>query len=277
MRPDYRSLSVAESKVVLAMEARGQEMLQLEDIVDLAGVSPDYARKLAERLSAKGWIQRVGRGRYLLNPAKAGPDAIPDMNAFRVGSKLVSPYYFGYATAATYHSLLTQASRTYYVVTTSPHAPTLSEPAEFRIVRVPRNKFFGIQEGEKYGARIVVSNAEKTVVDAVDRPDHVGGIPAVAQIIANAKKRLDYAKLATYARRMHSKSLVQRLGYLLDHVVPEKRPPRNARAALLELRGEAFVALASPTRHGRSGRYVSEWRIIANVPESELLGEVSIG
>lgn len=277
MRPEFRSLSAAESKVVLALEARGQEVVELDDISQLASVRRDYARKLAERLTAKGWIQRVGRGRYLLNPAKAGPDAVPDMNAFRVGSKLVTPYYFGYATAASYHGLLQQASRTYYVVTTSRHAPTLAEPAEFKIVRVPRSKFFGLQDAEKYGAPIVLSDLEKTIVDAVDRPDRVGGIASVAQIIANAKPRMDHARLVEYARRMGTKSLAQRLGYLLDHVLPHERPPREARKALLQLRGDAFVALASTKQHPRTGRYISEWRVVVNVPESELLGEVRIG
>ncbi|MFA5860671.1 MAG: type IV toxin-antitoxin system AbiEi family antitoxin [Candidatus Thermoplasmatota archaeon] len=276
MRSELRTLSGRESKVVLGLEAQGREVLSLDDISSLAEVSPAHARKLAERLAAKGWIQRVGRGKYLLNPPKAGPDAIPDTNAYRIGSRLVTPYYFGYATAATYHGLLSQASRTYFVVTTSPHAPKISEPAEFRIVRVPPRKFFGITEAEKSGASILVADVEKTVVDAVDRPDYVGGISSVAQIISNAKPRLDAAKLVEYTTRMRSKSLAQRLGYLLDHVPPHGFQPR-ARAALLRLRGDAFVSLASPKQYPRRGRYVSEWRVVLNVPESDLMGEVNIG
>lgn len=276
MPADVRTLSANESKVVLALEAEGRDELSLQDIATLAGASPAYARKLAESLVRKGWIQRLSRGRYLLHHAMAGPDAIPDMDAFRVGSRLVSPSYFGYATAANFHGLLSSVPRAYFIVTTSRRAPTLSRPAEFRIVHVPPRKFFGWTDAEKSGSKLLVSDIEKTVVDAVDRPDLVGGIAAVAQIVNNAKPRLDHGRLVAYARRMRSKSLAQRLGYLLEHVAPEQHVPRAALEALQELRGAAFVALGPPARHGRKGRYVSRWRIIVNVPDAELFGEVRI-
>ncbi len=276
MRADVRTLSANESKVVLALEAQRREELGLQDIQTLAGASAPYARKLAAGLVRKGWIQRVGRGRYLLNPAMAGPDAIPDMNAFRIGARLVSPYYFGYATAANLHGLLTHVARTYFVVTTSTHAPILSEPADFRIVHVLPRKLFGLAEAEKYGSKFLASDVEKTVIDAVDRSDLAGGIAATAQIISNAKPRLDYGRLVEYAQRMGSKGLAQRLGYLLERLNPEQEAPTAALEALRALRGDAFAALGSPARHGRGGRYVSDWRIVVNVPDSELLGELRI-
>jgi predicted transcriptional regulator of viral defense system len=276
MPANARSLSANESKVVLALEAEGRDELTLQDIATLANASAAYARKLAQSLVRKGWLQRLGRGRYLLNPARAGPDAIPDMNAFRVGSRLVSPSYFGYATGANLHGLLTRVPRAYFIVTTSRRTPTLAEPAEFRIVHVPARKFFGWTDAAKYGSKLRVSDVEKTLVDAIDRPDLVGGIAAAAQIVNNAKPRLDYDRLVAYAKRMRSKSLAQRLGYLLEHVAPRHQAPRAALEALQSLRGAAFVALGPPGRHGRKGRYVSRWRVIVNVPEDELLGEVSI-
>lgn len=274
MSTDVRSLSANESRVVLALEAAGREELELHDIATLADATPAYARQLAGSLVKKGWIQRVGRGKYLLNPAKAGPDAIPDTNAFRIGSRLIEPYYFGYATAANVHRLLTQIARTYFVATNSKQTRTLSEPADFRIVHVPPRKFFGATETEKYGSPFLVSDVEKTVIDALDRPDLVGGLPACVQILNNAWPNIDETRLVQYVTRMRSKSLAQRLGYLIEHAVHAEAP--GTLKALRKLRGDAFAALGSPARYGRAARYASDWRIIVNVPDSELLGEVSI-
>jgi predicted transcriptional regulator of viral defense system len=272
-----RSLSRAEGRVVLALEAQGAETLSLRDIARLlGGASPSYARKLAFGLVRKGWIQRVGRGRYLLNHASAGPDAIPDTNPFRVGSHLVEPSYFGYATAANLHGLLAQTQQTYFVVTTSHKLVSVREPAEFRVVRVPKGKFFGAANMEKYGATIAVSNLEKTLLDCIARQDLAGGIPAVVQIIHAAKPNLDYSRLRSYLARLDNKSLAQRLGFLLERVRPEVTVPRSFLRFLHGRVGVAFVSLGSPAKFGSRGRHHADWRIVVNVPDPQLFGEVEV-
>ena len=177
MPPENRSLSQAESQVILAIEASGQERVSVREIAQLLGRGgPSYPRKMAHTLSRKGWLQRVGKGEYLLNPARQGPEAIPEMNPYRVGSHLANPGYFGYATAANLHGLLTQVFRTCFVVTPLQKTVTISEPTDFRLVHVSERKFFGTTRIEKYGSWIQVSDLEKTVLDCVDRPEFAGGI-----------------------------------------------------------------------------------------------------
>ncbi len=276
LRPS-RSLSAAEGRVVLSLEAQAAETLTLGDIARLlGGASPSYARKLAFGLVRKGWVQRVGKGVYLLNHASAGPDAIPDTNPFRVGSHLVEPSYFGYATAANLHGLLAQTPRTYFVVTTSRKTVRVLEPAEFRLVWVPSRKFFGAARMEKYGASISVSNLEKTLLDCLDRQDLAGGMPAVVQVVHSAKPRIAYGRLRKYVVRMDNKSLAQRLGFLLERVRPEVPVPRSFLRFLRARTGVAFVALGSPGLYGNRGRHRNDWRIVVNVPDVQLLGEVDV-
>lgn len=277
MPPQSRSLSRTEAQVVLSLEATAKETLDLREVSRILGnASPSYSRKLACGLVKKGWLQRVGRGVYLLNPASAGPDAVPDTNPFRVGSHLVEPSYFGYATAANLHGLLAQAHRAYFVVTPSRKTVTVSEPAEFRLVRAPLRKFFGATPMEKYGATFLVSDVEKTLLDCIDRQGLAGGMPGVVQVVHTAKPRLDYERLREYLERLDNKSLTQRLGYLLEQVRPDVATPRTFLEFLRSKRGDAFVKLGSPTRHGNLGPYRSDWRIVANVPKDQLFGEVEV-
>jgi len=52
-----------------------------------------------------------------LIPAERGEHAFPDTNPLFIGSVLVTPYYFSFATAAFLWSLSTQAAATVYVAT----------------------------------------------------------------------------------------------------------------------------------------------------------------
>lgn len=273
---ESRSLSPNESRIILSLEADGREAVGIDDIQALGGVSRSYARKLAHDLARKGWLTRVGRGRYVVNPATMGPDAIPEMNPFRLGSHLVDPYYFGYSTAANLHGFLTQSPGTYNVVTPTDTRRSLNEPAAFNLVHIKRAKFFGGREATKYGARIRVSDREKTVLDCLDRPDLAGGIANAVQIIYHSKPGLDHDRLLSYVERMDNKSLAQRLGYLLESVRPEEPVPADFLDALRELAGESYIHLAPASRHGRKGRPESSWRVIVNVPDAELFGEVTV-
>lgn len=271
-----RSLSARESQVILTLEAEDRHEVTIDDIAELAGVSRTYARKLAHDLHEKCWLQRIGRGRYLLIPGKNGPDAIPETNPFRIGSHLVDPYYFAYGTAADLHGLSTQAPRTYTLATTVDTERTLEDPIAFRIVSVVPRKFFGWEEAERYGETVKVSDLEKTVVDCLDRQDLVGGLPGVVEVLAQAKPRIDPGKLAGYVERFGTGSLAQRLGYLLERIRPDVEVDDALLETLRSMQTSAHAHLGSPTRYGKKGGYESDWKVIVNVPEDEMFGEVAV-
>ena len=267
-----RSLSATESQVILSVPPEAE--LAIDDIIRLAHTTRNHAWKLAHTLVRKGWLQRVGRGRYIVNPPSSGPDPIPDMNPYRVGSHLVDPYYFAYGTAAHLHGFLTQAPRVYHIATPTVAERSITQPAEFHLVHLAKRKFFGWQEVEKYGAPFRVSDPEKTVLDCLDRQELANGIGGVVQVLHRASPRLNYVKLERYVRKVDNKSLAQRLGYLLEHECPGRRTPAAFLAFLREFAGLAFVRLASPARHGTRGNYHADWRVVVNVPEGVLRGEV---
>ncbi len=194
---DFRSLSQTEAKVILALEAEGREIVSLTEIRKRTGASPGFARKLAHELVRKGWLQRVRQGTYLLNPSRHGPDALPDTDPLRIGSRLVEPYYFGYATAAELQGLFTQASRVYYIVTPARWLPGRDRAGRFRAVRVTPARFFGTRTLTRRGVRLVVSDPERTVLDCLNRPELAGGMAGVSQIFALAKPKMNWSHLGS--------------------------------------------------------------------------------
>ncbi len=273
---EIRSLSRSEAKVVLALEAEGTEDLTLAGLRQRAAVSPGFARKIAHELVRKGWLQRVGRGRYLLNPSRHGPDALPDTDPLRLGSRIVSPYYFGFATAAELLGLLPQASRVYYIVSWkrgSSHWPHL---AQFRRVTIGPHRFFGIERIERRGVSICVSNQERTVLDCLSRPELSGGLGGVVQILTSAQRTLDWERLDRYLRRLRSRSLALRLAYLADSFLRIAPPPTRWLDRVRARSDEPYIPLGAPKEFGRRGPHDSRWHLIRNIPEARLRAEVDI-
>ncbi|HLF06946.1 MAG TPA: type IV toxin-antitoxin system AbiEi family antitoxin, partial [Thermoplasmata archaeon] len=224
---ETRTLSRKEAQVILGLLAEGKIELALGDIERIAAVTPVHSRKLAHVLRRKGWIQKIGAGRFLINPPQNGPDAIPDSDPLRIGSRLVSPYYLGFGTAANLHGLLSSYGTTYYVVTPGPRHRLPTEPVEFKLVRTEPDRFFGMVKKERHETAYVISDLERTVIDCLRRPDYCGGIPGVVEIVARARKRWSTRKLLAYLARFGDRSLMQRLGYLLDRLGGNDRPTRD--------------------------------------------------
>lgn len=270
---ESRSLSKTEARVVLALEAEGQDLVTLVGIQKRAGVSAGFARKLAHDLVQRGWLQRVRRGTYLLNPSRHGPDALPDSDPFRVGSRLLRPYYFAYATAAELHGFFPQASRVYYLVTTERRAVGARPATRFRVVRVRPARFFGTQSIVRRSETLVVSDPERTVLDCLSRPELSGGMAGVAQIFGLAKPRLDWRRFGSYLARLGRRSLALRAGFLAERVRPSVRPPPSWIRSRLARPSEPFVPLAPPSVHGRRGPRDPRWHVIRNVTDAQLFAE----
>ena len=247
--------------------------MTLGGIQQRAGVSPGFARKLAHDLVRRGWLQRVRRGTYLLNPSRHGPDALPDSDPLRVGSHLLRRYYFAYATAAELQGLFPQASRVYYLVTTERSRVGSGPQGRFHVVRVQPPHFFGTRSIVRRGETLVVSDPERTVLDCLRRPELSGGMAGVAQIFALAKPRIDWRRLGTYLHRIGRRSLELRCGFLAERVRPSVRPPPHWIRSRLPRAEEPFVPLAPPSVYGRGGPRDRRWHIVRNVSDAQLFAE----
>jgi predicted transcriptional regulator of viral defense system len=273
---DSRSLSKTEAKIILSMEAERIDLVSLDEVQVRAGVSPGFARKLAHDLVRKGWLQRARRGQYLLNPSSHGPDALRDTDPFRVGSHLVAPYYFGYASAAELEGLLPQASSVYFLVTTARWVPGEVAAHRFRVVHVSPSRFFGVRSLVRRGVSLFVSDLERTVLDCLNRPELAGGMAGASHIFAVAKPRLNWSRLSAYLDRFGSESLRRRARFLSEILRPSVQPPAGWIRRSLPGAREPYVPLGAPKTYGRSGPRDARWRIVRNVSDAELYAEGKI-
>lgn len=268
-----RSLSSTEARVVLALEEERRDEVSLDMVERYARVHRGFARKITHDLVSKGWLQRVGRGRYILNPGAYGPEAVPETDPLRVGSRIVHPYYFGYATAAELWGFLLQPGRVYYLVTPTRTSVRVAHTAQFRLVRLSTRRFFGFVLRKRRGQTLYLSDPERTILDCLARPEFSGGMSGAAQVLARAKRRISWNRLALYLRKFGNRSLALRLGYLAEHVRPSRPPPPSWSRSLLPEPDQPWVPLGPPRTYGRRGPHDGRWHVICNVPPRVLFAE----
>ena len=264
-----RSLSPQESRVVLSMAENGRKEIVRKEIIDMLGVSPQAADHVIRSLRRKGWLERASWGRYLLIPPEMGPDALGESNVLALASQIAEPYYFGYATAAAHYGFTTQRRQVIRLVTPvrTRHRHVLD--TEVHIVNPVPRKFFGFGPIDVLGHTVMMSDREKTVIDCIDRPDLAGGEGEAAIILATACRRIDWHKATRYLKRMSSKTLTRRFGWLAERA--GATIPEDVRAHLQEIgrgAGKAFFGPRSP-KPGAIG-YQDSWQLTANVASHEL-------
>src|SRR3990172_4548786 len=265
-----RPLSKAEARLVSQLEFESELVIDLDTIQRLTSLNRNSARILAARLVKKGWLARVRRGVYQFVPAQMGGYERQDW--FMVLQAVRAPYYLSFLAAA-YHYGLT------------PQRPTVAQIATPRLIRaryatpehgieqvvVGEERFFGTREETRDGLTITIAEPERAVIDCLDAVKRCGGILEVTRIVQRAARRLDVATLVDYAIRVGTKTLSQRLGYLLQLAGVDAGGSELRRLPASLGRRRAY--LASVSMYGRKGSFVPRWGLIDNVGRDRLLSE----
>lgn len=270
-----RSLSKREADLVLSWEWDHQRLISVADIIRQMRCSQGYALKIAHVLRKKGWLEPIARGHYLLVGAERGPKGIPEMNPYIAARFFPKPYFFAYRFACAHYGMITQVPRIIHVAVTRLKWPQELKNVRFEFIPLTQKRFFGYTETVLMGEKINISDRERAVLDAIDRPDLVGGIETAVQALSQAGKRLNQSRIVTYLKKYDDSALLRRFGYLCELLKIKMR--QHLLSYLLKQVRKDPVYLGSPQRWGKDGERQKRWNIILNVPQAELMGEVRIG
>lgn len=264
-----QGLSRREALALTRLASQNRTIITINDIQDAVDAPYDDAKKIANNLVHKKWLDRLKSGTYLIVPLAAGETGEYTEHEFVIASHLADPMYISYWTALNYHGLTEQVPVTVFAATTDQVPDREIHGVSYTFVTLTTAKFFGYDSVAIDAQQVNVASVEKTLVDCADHPEHCGGIGELAKGVAAAD--LDQPTLTEYLQRLGNGAAIKRIVYLADLLDVE-----------LAQRDELVAAFTSgyskldPTR-GDEGRYASDYRLLVNVPEDEITTVVGGG
>jgi predicted transcriptional regulator of viral defense system len=211
-------ISDNETYLLSTLAKEGKSIIALSDISRILGASYSYAKVIADRLRKKKWLIQMTQGRYIISPLSAGIESDYTEHEFVVASELAKKrsYYIAYWSALNHYGYTEQTPFTVFVATTSRIPNTSVHGVDYKFVTVNKIKFFGTRNHLIGKQKIILSDKNKTIVDALDHPEYCGGIVEVAKCLWNAKTDISFETIIDYSKKMHNSTIIKRLGYLAD-------------------------------------------------------------
>jgi len=227
--------------------------------------NPDYSKAVLHELTKKGWIARLKRGTYLVIPLEAGPERSWSEQAVVVAQHLVHPAAVAYWSALHHWHLTEQVPRVTFVQTPTRRSRREVEALgmHFRLVTVAKARFFGLVTQDVGGRTISVTDREKTLIDAADRPELSGGIAQLAEALRQGASDIDWPRLDAHLARFAVGTIYKRLGYLVE-ALDIGIPNVDERLASWKSRLTKGISPLEPGG-GAGGPTVTRWRIRVNV------------
>jgi predicted transcriptional regulator of viral defense system len=215
-----------------------------------------------------GKIISLRRGLYAVVPPGASPETAP-LDPYLIASKMAVDAVLAYHTALEVHGRAYTVYSRYTYLSGKSAPPLRFRQYEFRCVIAPkalRNKgkeLFGVQEIDRQGLSVRVTDLERTFVDTLDRPDLCGGWEEVWRSLES----IEYLKLdevAKYATLLGKSTTAAKVGFFVEQhrealMVTEKYLDR-----LRKLAPRQPQYLDRSRRKG--GVLVKDWNLI--VPEA---------
>lgn len=258
-----QGLSRREALALTRLASQNRTIITIDDIQDAIDVPYDAAKKVANNLVHKKWLDRLKSGTYLIVPLAAGETGEYTEHEFVIASHLADPMYISYWSALNFHGLTEQVPVTVFAATTEQVPTREIHGVTYTFVTLTEAKFFGYDLAAIDSHRVNVASVEKTLVDCADHPEHCGGIGELAKGLTNATD-LDDETLAEYLLQLGNGAAIKRIVYLADMLDIDL----ERREELVDAFTTGYSKL-DPTR-GDEGRHVSEYRLLLNVPEDEI-------
>jgi predicted transcriptional regulator of viral defense system len=218
------------------------------------------ASQIFKRLEARKFIIQVQKGKYILlgfEPQKV------TSQPFFIATKIVVPSYVSYWSALNFHGLSEQVPRTVFVANTRKKASVVFLNTRYKYVKITPRKFWGYIEVRANGLSFLIADAEKAIIDSLDEPSYAGGVDEIFKCIARAGQKINIKRLMDYAIKFGNKSLISRLGYLLERL--------DLDSGRLKKFGSGGYVKLNPVLP-RSEKWNSRWKINENISQEELFG-----
>ncbi len=201
--------------------SEGRTVFSADEAERALGISRGAFLDAAERLQRRKRLVTPRRGFYIVVPPQYASWGAPPASWYvdDLMRHEGCPYYVGLLKAAELHGATHQAVMEFQVVTNKrlPKIHVGRALIAFYYRKDLKAALNGIEDRKTDTGKMTVSSVELTALDLVRYSQAAGGIDNIATVLADLGPKLgsqELAQLSSTAER----SVIQRLGYLLDHL-----------------------------------------------------------
>lgn len=218
-----------------------------------------------------GHLVNIRRGLYAVVPTGADPGTCP-VDPYLLAGKMTPDAVLSYHTALEFHGKAYSVFNRFFFLTTRAVRALQFRGQEFISVRPPqalntlKKRHYSIHEVERMGLPIQVTSLERTLVDALDRPELCGGWEEVWRSLEMIEF-FNLDQMVTYTLFFRKAVLSAKVGFFLT----QHREPLMVEESILKKLRACRPRHAHYLDRKFSGRnkLISEWNLI--VPETILL------
>jgi predicted transcriptional regulator of viral defense system len=242
-------MSLTKRSILFSLRKIGISYFTISDMCDLFDISNNYASQMAYQLKMEKKIEEIEKGKYTLPEGSQYP--------FLIASRTVQPSYISFKTAlSVYRTKRVPDTKIYYVATPKRKRPIAFKKYNFRYITLKPYKFFGYRQLNINGNEVAMAEPEKAIVDCLEETEYGPDLIKFRYILREFLDIISIKKLIKYAVRCHNKSLLARLGYLLEIIeieapIKEKDLPKD------------YVKF--DPAGDRQGKWIARWNIIDNL------------
>lgn len=195
-----------------------------EEFAELLATGEERSPRTADSLLAyhtrMGHLLRIRRGLYASVPPGANPETCP-VDPYLVAAKMSDDVVLAYHTALEFHGKAYSVHHRFFYLTHRVSRPLTFRGHNFRGVPFPKalrdkqQEFFGVQEVDRGGLGVRVTGLERTLVDALDRPELSGGWEEVWRSL-ELVEFFDLDRVVDYALFLENATTAAKVGFFLE-------------------------------------------------------------
>ncbi len=241
----YKSLSKLESELLNSVNSF--LVFSYDKVLRLTGWKKTRINEVLKSLKKKGLIIAIKKNNYII------VENLTE-NLYAISNRVIEPSYISFWTAASFYGYTEQQLRTIQLVTTKQHKNIKIQNFMIESTTYNKEKFYGYLKIKNF----IIADKEKLIIDILFKPEKSGGMDEVRKIIKNMWLEIDEKQLLLYLKKFKSKSIYNRLGYLLD----ELKLKNSLQNKIITNITKGFIKLNQQKKQIKN--YNKLWRIVVN-------------
>lgn len=259
-------LSRQERELVSLFSANEKITVTADDVIKIRDCSRTTANQILNRLTQKGWLQRIRRGVYSIVPLSS-LSATPAIEEYwTLVTNFFEPAYISGWSAAEHWDFTEQIFNSVSLVTQNFQRKTIQTIGgmKCRVWVKKSNAFFGLKTIWIGSNKFEIADPSRLLIDILDKPDFGGGGRHTIDVVRAYWKseHHDSEQILDYAIRYGKGTVMKRLGYLT-----EEFDAPVSKSWLKKCRDHLSAGISNfDPNSPAKGKISSKWNLRINLP-----------